>query len=181
MTKKSVAVVAAEEQHDDDAERMLTTGVRVRISRVSQMLLDAAVHKVKEPEVPIWYDEDRDREILNPSHPHYLAAMEEYEREQRLAAIDAAVLWGVELVDGLPEDKLWLKKLKYFAEKLGHIDLSEYDLEDEFELEFLYKRYVALSADDLSELMPEMMSGVTEEDVAKSVETFQGDEASDAD
>lgn len=178
---KSVAVIAAEETVKHDAERVLTTGVRVRVNRVSQMLLDAAVHKVKEPEVPLWYDEDRDREVLNPNHPHYLAAMEEYEREQRLAAIDAAILWGVDLVDGLPKDKLWIKKLKYFAEKLGHIDLSEYDLEDEFELEFLYKRFIALSAEDLSNLMPEIMGGVTEEDVAKAVETFQGDETPDAD
>ena len=176
--KKSVAVVAAEDKHD--AERVLSTGVRVRVNRVPQMLMDAAVHKVEEPEVPLWYDEDRDREVLNPNHPHYLAAVEKYERDQRLASIDACILWGIDLLDGLPKDDLWLKKLKYYA-KMGHIDLSGYDLEDEFELEFIYKRYVALLVDDLSDLMPEMISGITEEEVAKARETFQGDEASDTD
>ncbi len=174
--KNSVAVVAAE----SDAERVLSTGVRVRVNRVPQMLLDAAVHKVEEPQVPVWYDEDRERDVLNPNHPHYLAALEEYERDQRLAAVDASILWGIDLLDGLPEDDSWLKKLKYYA-KLGHIDLSDYDLEDEFELEFIYKKFVAMAGDDLSDLMPEMISGVTEEEVAKARETFQSDEEGNTD
>ena len=180
MTKKSVAVIAAEENVEQDAERMLSTGVRVRVNRVPQMLLDAAVHKVEEPQIPMWFDEDRGREIENPNHPQYLADLARYERDQRLAAVDASILWGIDLLGGLPKDDFWLKKLKYYA-KLGHIDLSGYDLEDEFELEFIYKKFVAMAGDDLADLMPEMMSGVTEEDVAKAVETFQGDEASDAD
>ena len=162
----------------DANTRTLNSGVEVRISRVGQLLIDDAVNRVEEPKVPLVFSEDHQRDIENPNHPNYLIDMAAYERRQSQAAIDAAVLWGIELVEGLPEDEEWLRKLVFYS-KRGHIDLSEFDLEEEFDQKYLYKRYIALDADELSDLLPLMISGVTEEDVQKAASVMQehvGDE-----
>jgi hypothetical protein len=172
MEKKNPAVQAA--QKVDASVRTLSSGVRIRINSVPQLLIDDAVNMVPEPQVPYFHDEERGYEIPNPNDPRYLSLLAAYERAQAQAAVDAAVIWGVELVDEVPDESEWLPKLKFFA-KRGRLDLSQYDLENPLEREFVFKRYCALSAGELSELLPDMIAGVTEEDVQKARESFQGD------
>ena len=168
--KLNPAVQAAREVNTD--ERKLASGVRVRIHRIPQLLIDDAVNKVEAPAVPYVLDNEKGYEIPNENDPRYLAALETHERDQSQAAVDAVILWGIELVDAIPEDEDWLPKLQFYA-KRGRVDLSGFDLENKLEKEFVFKRYVALSAQELGELLPEMISGVTEEDVAKATESFR--------
>jgi len=172
MSKVNPAVEAAREMDTD--ERVLDSGVRVRIHRLPQLLIDDAVNRVPEPKVPYIKDEERGYEIPNPDDPRYLADLAEHERAQSHAAVDAVVLWGIDLVDGVPKDDEWLPKLEFYARR-GHLDLSSFDFSNKLEKEFAYKRYVALSARELGELIPMMISGVTEEDVAKATESFRSD------
>lgn len=149
---------------------VLPGGARINIMPVSATLLDEVSSRVVDPSPPMVYIESKDREEPNPLDPMYIKELERNERRRNVAAMDIMAMFGIELVDGVPNDDRWLRKLQ-FAEKRGHIDLSDYDLEDEFDLEFLYKRFIILSAKLLNQIGT--ASGLNAEEVAKAEETFQ--------
>lgn len=152
----------------------LSTGVRIKLTGVPPALLEDVVSRVEEPRVPMWFNPDKDREEPNPNDPDYIRALNEVERERSVAILEAVVLFGMELVDGLPEDDSWLKKLR-LMDRRGTFDMSGYDLDDELDLEFLYKRYIALGMEDLA-FVVSTVSGVDEEDINKAREAFLDDQ-----
>lgn len=129
---------------DGSWEGQLSTGVRAKLTPVSAALIEKVTSKIKDPEIPIQEIPEKGTKEPNPFHPQYLKDMEEAEANRAMAGLDAMVMFGVELLDPIPADGKWLKKLKFLG-----IDLSEYDLEDDMALEFLYKRFVAVGNDDL--------------------------------
>ena len=78
----------------------------------------------------------------------------------------------MELVDPLPEGDGWLKRLK-LLERRGGLDLSGYDLDDEIDREFLYKKFVAVGSEDLAEIGK--LSGISREAVRAAEDSFPGD------
>jgi hypothetical protein len=154
----------------EDEPIVLPNGVRIEILPVSATLLDEMSSRIEDPVVPMWYNEKKDKEEENPLDPGYKKALEEAERKRNVAAFDIMAMFGIELVDGIPEDEQWLKKLQ-FMQKLGHIDISTYDLDDELEREFVYKRYVVMTARLLG--MIGSASGLSAEEVSKAEDTFQ--------
>ena len=60
-------------------------------------------------------------------------------------------------------------------ERLGHLDLSGYDLTDPLEREYLFKKFVAVGQEDYT-LIAEK-SGVMPEDVERADKSFRGSEA----
>lgn len=173
MTKNQTAAVEVAkeiaQENASDHIRTLASGVRVRLSTVSTALLDEVTNKIKDPEVPIWRNEDKGRDEPNPLDPTYLRDLAEANRTRGIAVMDALVMFGVELVDGLPSDESWLTKLRYL-EKRGQVDLSSYDLKDPFDLEFLYKRFIAVDNDTLTAIG--RLSSFNEEDIDKAENSF---------
>ena len=165
-------------EKEDDGVRTLSTGVRARIVPVSQSILQDAIQLVREPPVPTWYNEEKERDEPNPMDPAYLEAMQDHEREQARVTFDVFALFGLELLDGLPEDDGWLGKLK-LAEKLGRLDLSRFDLDDPVDREFLFKRYVAMSNKEYFAIG--IASGINPKEVEAAANSFPGDEAREAD
>lgn len=161
--------------NNEDGIVKLSTGVLVKISSVSASLVEAAQGAVPPPEVPIWHNEVADRDEENPNHPKYLQDLQQWEIQRTLAAVDVMLMFGVTLVD---EDGLevevdkgrWVQKLK-FLEKHNLLDMSDFDLEDSFDREFIYKKYVAIGAPDIQLIA--QASSLSEEDVAKATEAFQ--------
>ena len=174
MTEPSPAVDVAKKVEERDTERIiiLPGGVEARIVPVSAALVDEVTASVKDPDVPIVHDEERDRDIENPDDPAYIRELSDMSRKRGVAAIDAMVMFGVELTKGLPENDAWLKKLVYMS-KRGLVDLSGYDLENDLDLEFLYKRYVAITPTVLSIITE--MSGISGADIEAAEESFRGD------
>jgi hypothetical protein len=176
MTKKKSEVSAAvkvarkKDSFDATVEITLTTGVRARLKPVAASLIDEAVATVELPEIPVWHNPDKGRDEANPNDPTYIRELGETDRKRGIAAIDTMIMVGVELIDGLPEDGKWLEQLK-LLEKRGRLDLSGYDLESEIEKEFVYKRYFAMSAEDLAVLS--QISSVKEEDITDAVKSFR--------
>lgn len=170
----SAAVQVAKERRGDRqvVEVTLSTGIRARITPVSAALITDSQGKIQDPPIPKWFNPDKEREEENPNDPAYLQALTDADKRRTTAAIDAAVMFGVELVDGLPEDDRWLTNLR-FMERRGHLSLDEFDLDDVLDLEFLYKRYIAVSAEDLALVM--LKSGIQTEAVAQATRSFQGD------
>ena len=83
--------------------------------------------------------------------------------------MDVMILMGVELVDPIPEDDKWVKKIKYL-EKVSNVSISDYDLDDEMDREFLYKKYIAVSTEDF--FLIGSLSGITQADLDTAKKLF---------
>ena len=136
--KKSHALEVAKEQDEQDGSTVLSTGVRARMVPVAASLISEVASRVKDPPVPMCYIDEKEREELNPDDPEYLRQLAEATTKRGTVSLETMVMFGVELIDGVPEDDAWLNRLR-FLEKRGDLDLSGYDFDDPMELEFVYK------------------------------------------
>lgn len=149
----------------------LADGKRGKIIAVSATLVSEVTRAVKDPPIPMIHDEEKGRDIPNEHDPVYLQGCEEARNQRGLAAMDAMLMFGLELVDGMPADETWIRKLKSL-EKRGQLDLSTYDMADEIDLEFLYKRYIATDKNVMDEILKR--TGLTEQAVQEAEESFPG-------
>jgi hypothetical protein len=172
MSKSPAIDIAKNQQDNPDELIRLSTGVIVKLIPVPITAIQEASIAIEDPPVPTQTVEGKDYPVENPNDPDYLKAKNKAFQERIQAGFDVMAMLGIELVDGLPEDDKWLKKLK-FLEKRGRLDLSDYDLEDDFELEFVFKRFYAMGSDDWNLLS--QLSGVTEEDIAKAEDNFRSE------
>ena len=177
--KKSPALkVAKEQEEEQDGSTVLSTGVRARMVPVAASLISEVASRVKDPDVPMDFIEEKDRSEPNPDNPEYLRQLEEATAKRGTVSLETMVMFGVELIDGIPEDDAWLTRLR-FLEKRGNLDLSGYDLEDPMELEFLYKLYIAVGSNDIIRIAK--MSGISPEEIEQAAESFQRPEVQDTD
>ena len=176
--KKNPVLEVAKEKDEQEDSTVLSTGVRARLMPVAANLISKVASRVKDPPVPMDYIEEKEREEPNPDNPEYLRQLAEATTKRGTVSLETMVMFGVDLIDGLPEDDSWLKRLQ-FLEKRGDIDLSEYDLEDPMEREFVYKLYIAVGSTDIIRIAK--MSGISPEEVDRAAESFQGSEARDTD
>lgn len=146
--------------------------VKFRIVPVSVQLIQDIESMIKEPNPPMWENPAKDgRPEANPSDPDYLLAVTEVRRQRNSAAMDAMIMMGIELVDGMPKDDAWLDRLKNLEHR-GLLSLEGYDLENPIDREFLYKRLVIANG-EVFELISRA-SGVTEEAIAEAEASFPG-------
>jgi hypothetical protein len=172
-SNKKAAIDVAKERSDGlEVTVDLPYGVKGIIVPVPPQLVDEVTNRIQDPEVPIWHNEEKDRDEPNPSDPDYLKALEEANRARGVAAIDTMALFGID-IETMPESDAWLKKLQYM-QKRDLIDISGYDLEDDQEREFVFKRFIAVNNIILKKIMA--VSGITEEEVAAAERSFRGDE-----
>jgi hypothetical protein len=173
MGEEKHPVIQVAEARNAAARQVVTlsTGVRARIVPVGASLIDDVTAQVKDPPVPTFHNEDKGRDEENPNDPEYLRQMAEAQRARAVAALDAMVMFGLELTDGLPEDDKWLVKLQFLA-KRGQLDLSGFDPDDPLDKEFLYKKYIATGTADLIRIG--RTAGLSQGDVAEAVENFPG-------
>ena len=158
---------------DEESIVVLSTGVRVRLRAVSSTLVEEIKSAIPMPDVPKIYIADKDREEENPNDPRYIEAVERSMMARADATLDALILFGVELVDGLPTDDDWINKLK-MLERLGHLDLKRFNFKDEFDRVFCYKRYVAVAGADLR--LVGQLHGLRPQEVARAHATFLGNQ-----
>jgi len=152
----------------DDGITTLSTGYRARLIPVSASLIDQVTAQVKDPDIPMWHNDDKDVDEPNPNHPDYIKALEGKGRERGMAAMDAIIMFGVDLLDPIPEDNIWIKKLQILGISL------DIDVDDPIEREFAFKKYVAVAAEDVSFVAQK--SGMSGEDLDEAERTFQRSE-----
>lgn len=148
----------------------LSTGIRGKIIPVGASLIDDVVALVENPPVPKFFNEEKGREEENPNHPDYVQAMANAQRQRAVAAMETLLVFGLDLVDGIPEDDGWLKKLK-FLERRGSIDLSMYPEDDPMAIELMYKKYVAVGTLDL--ILIGKHAGLNSRDVEEAAKAFK--------
>lgn len=183
MSEKNVspAVTVAKEKRDQqnsDNIVTLSSGVRVRLLPVNPATVAEVIAHIKDPDVPTWHNPSKGRDEPNPLDPSYERALVLADQDRGIATMDALVLMGVELVDGLPLDDTWLKKLRILS-RSGHLDLSGFDFEDEIDLKYLYCKHIAVGSSDWPMLFAKL--AVSEEGVAAASKFFQGGEVGDTD
>jgi hypothetical protein len=163
---KEPVVIVAEKKAGRSEEKVdkLSTGIKAKLGPVSASLIDEVTAKVKDPPVPMWHNEEKGRDEPNPGDPAYIEALSDAERERGKAAMDALVMFGVDLVDGVPEDDGWLVKLQF----LGVVEDRELSA---MEREFVYKKYIAVSAADVGKITE--LSGISSEELQEAEATFQ--------
>lgn len=173
MANKPVAVeVAKEIAAQEGSSQIITTanGVKIRIVPVSTALVEEVTSRIEDPEVPMWHNPDKDRDEPNPADPAYLRAVDKANRARGIAVMDVMCMFGAELVDGVPADQSWISKLR-FMEKRGQVSLADFDLSDPLDLEFLYKRYVAVDNETIG--LISQLSMLTPDAVEKQENNFR--------
>lgn len=158
------AVAVAREHADLSASeiRVLSTGVRARIKPVAASLIDEVTTRIDDPPIPTWFNPEKEREEENPHDPAYRRALQRVEHQRATAATDAMIMFGVELLDPIP-DNGWDVRLKLLG--------VEIDLSDSIAREFAYKKYIAVGTDDL--IMVSARTGLTQADIDRAVRSFQ--------
>lgn len=163
MTEESVVLEVAREQATASQDVViLSTGVRARVRPVAASLLDAVRLRIPLPRPPVQMIEEKGREEENPFDPEYLRQVGDANRARNTAVGDAAIMFGVELIDGVPDDG-WDARLALLDIQVGSDPLSR---------EFAYKKYVVVAAPDLR-LILARTTGVSEEQVARATEIFR--------
>jgi hypothetical protein len=169
MSDKDEAVIATAQEEVQDEQRdvihKLDTGVRVRITPVPPGLISKAQMRIEYPKVPTFYNPDKDRTEDNPSHPDYIAECQRVTEARGMAALDAMCMFGLELVDGVPDNDTWIRKLKFVMPDF------DFDESDDIAKEYYYKTLVAVGMQDFVMLAGAM--GVTQEAIAQAETSFQ--------
>lgn len=175
MNSKKAALDAAKEQRDALANREfdLPYGMKGKVVPVAARLLDEVTSRIKDPEPPMVVLEGKEKPEPNPFDPGYVRAKSEAESKRGSVGMDALIMFGLELTTPLGTNG-WLSKLK-LMERMGQIDLAMYDLQDELDLEYVYKRYIASTAEILAAIGE--VSGLSSEGIAAAESSFQGNAA----
>jgi hypothetical protein len=160
MIEKAAIETARELADENQDDLWEVEGYTIRVKAIPVAIISDVTARIPEPSIPVWHNPEYDRDEQNPNEPGYLKAKEEVDRKRGEAMIDATVMFGIDLPDGVPPTEEWLPKLK-FMEKRGQVDLSGYDLSDGLELEFVFKKYIIASIalinyiQNISSVMPE--------------------------
>lgn len=185
--RDEAAEVAAEVAEESPAlelqdEITLKNGIRLKLRSVPLFLVQEAASRIKEPEVPIVYNADKERDEENPDNPAYQEAVARVKNDRIEAGMDVMFLLGTELLhvpDGMfrPEDDAWLETL----EVLGLSDLVSSPSQKLRYLQWL-KFYAFDRGSDMSAVyyIIGAKSGVVEEEVMKALESFRGGEGRNA-
>lgn len=164
--EEAVIQIAKKVSKGDPKEPVtLESGVRVYVKPITAALIDQVSSRIKDPDPPMWYNEAKDRDEPNYSDPRYIKALSDAERERGIAAMDAIMMFGFELADGVPENKLWIRKL-------AMLDV-EVDEDDEIAVEFAYKKYVAVAPDEISLVTDR--SGISQEELQAAEASFRSE------
>lgn len=146
-------------------------GFSVRFHPVAANVIREAQVRIPDPVAPTFVHPTSGEERENLSHPEYIKELAAVKELRVKAAMNAMLLFGLELIDPIPDDNDWLDKLLY----LQLINQAEFDEatseEGKFLRELFYKNFIVSDLIVLKKLQG--LSGITEEMIAQARKTFQ--------
>lgn len=169
-----VADHEAEAQQDPNVY-ITSRGLKLKINKVSQVLIQELSMKIKTPKVPVVFIEDKGRSEENPNDPEYRQALMDSIMERGKITISAIAAFGVELIEcpldmESPDDDGWAE----LVEELGLV-VAPKGRKARFGQ---WLRYYAVSDDtEMTEIMNRCMnrSFVTEQAVAEAADAFKSE------
>lgn len=167
MSEKNVVEEFAEElaglRQNEDGTYDAGSGVSLRFKPVSAGLIAELQTRIKDPAVPITELEDG-REVPNPNDRAYQAEIRENDDKRNQVVFDAFLMFGVEIVGGLPEDDKWIRELEFLG--------IEVDTSSDISKEFAYKKHILGSSALIFKVAE--LSGVSSAQIQAAKDTFQG-------
>lgn len=128
---------------NNSRDHVLFTGVRIRPKQVSVQTLQRARSMIVDPSVPKQYDPETDTWLENELHPAYERAVALATQKRDEAENNALLLLGVGLVDPIPPDDTWVKRLVC----AGVLDSAEFA--SDLDRRLIYTKLLAVSAMDM--------------------------------
>lgn len=148
-------------------------GVKLKLNKVSRLIIVDIAKKIENPKPPRVFIEDKGREEENPSDPNYLEALQDANFQRGMLTINAYLVLGTSVLD-LPPDMEgpdgteWDTVLKELGLTIAPSGRSRY---------LAWMKYYALNDDELNDVIRAItrLSGVTaEEDVKEVQASFRG-------
>jgi hypothetical protein len=170
MSKTSVI------EAEDPNVKTFSTGVKIRIKPVSSMIIQRAQEAVPLPPVFLQAVPGPNGTVKfadNPNHPDYIERKREAESQRGIKAIEAMILYGVELVDGLPADDEWLEDLGMVTDLQKYYTLNaegQHVINAKAKKLLYVMNVAALTGDDFGMIASNVI--VTEAKVQEEVRSF---------
>ncbi len=111
--------------------------------------------------------------VDNPNHGDYIERKSQAENIRTLKILETMILIGTELVDGLPKDDAWLRKLETVMDFGKHYtmdDSGRRSISDDAKKLIYIMNVAAVTGDDFA--MISRNTGLTEDRVAEDVKSF---------
>lgn len=161
--------VVAKENKGDSDEVTLKSGYRVKFHPVSYNVLYGGSADIVDPEPPMQPHPDGEGRapVPNPTEPNYLATIRKNELLRSSAIQDNLYLFGLELLDPMPKDNLWLEKLILAK----HVSKEDADSAGELQKELWFKKYIIADVETLQNLL--RMTDISEEGIARAGAAFK--------
>ena len=176
---EGVVTDVAKVDQDEDLIH-LSSGVVLKRVPFSRMVLVSIMRNFKEPPVPKFYNEDKERWEENPNHPDYAKALDAHNLDVTFALLDVGITLGTKL-HSLPKDfenpagDGWVTTFK----GLG------FTVPDEPRLRYLMwvKNVACLTEKDTEAIADKVLSvfGTREATVEQAINTFPRDEIGESD
>lgn len=153
------------------SERMLSSGVRVRVKKVSPLLLDE-VRRQSPPPIPPMVEVDYGEGMVqeaNPADPAYMAVLDAHNIDLSTRFISVLLARGVDPVDSDDEVRRQVEQLRRDMQDAG-MDLPDWSDK------MIFLKFIAfLDKNDIQVLLQEIqgMSQPTEEAVQATMESFR--------
>ncbi len=171
--KKAAADTKKARANKKKSRNKITTtasGYRVKLVPVAANVLREVQSRIPDAITRTFTNPTDGKEYENPAHPEYIAEVKQVQEERTKASMNAMVLFGMELLDDIPEDNEWLNKCR-FAKLITEPEYKEaISADGKYMREMLFKTYVVSDFSVISTIAN--MSGVTQEMVAQARDSF---------
>jgi hypothetical protein len=165
----------------DMTEVITRDGVKLKIRAVPSLVVLAIQKQCNEPAVPIFRNEEKQRDEENPNDPNYIRAVKDYNEKVGELTTQAYLANGIEVVEPLPDGIYSLDDDKW-AEGLKLVGL---DIPDEgIARKVAYLRWYLIPDEDVADIIGKIaVAGgvVSEEQIAKAAESFRDNTQRDTD
>lgn len=147
----------------------LASGHRIRYRPVPLNTVRAVQAKVIDPPVPMGpHPDDSTRMIPNPMSGEHHEALRVKAEERLEATLNVLFLLGLELIDPLPSDEVWLNELIL----LELVKTEEAESASALQKELWYKKYVIAADADVFDRLTGLL-GVSKEGIAQARAAFK--------
>lgn len=150
-----------------------STGVKVRLKRVSALIISDAAQKLKAPRPPKVFIDDKGREEENPNDPEYIEEMDRYAYNKGYLAVTVYLTLGVEVLHR--PDEIPAPESTEWSDEISTITGMEIPATGRARY-LAWLKYIAFTETDVATVTTRIMrlNGVIEEaDVVEALESFR--------
>lgn len=158
-----------------------SNGVRLKLRKVSRMVIGDAARKLKTPRPPKVFIEEKGREEENPMDPNYVQALQNFRFDAGVLAVNVYFVLGTKVIEPLPDDISPISADDW-AEDIKAVS-ADVDIPSTGPRRYLaWLKFYVLNDDDQEDLMKACMrysGGTLEADVEEAQASFRTEQARD--